>query len=150
MFKEKTWRDGERLAQEYMKKHGYKIIYTNFSCVGVELDIVAMLPKKIQIKSAKLSYKKSISENKKLKKMYKNSLKNYLKTIQDLVVITEVKARENDKFGMGLDAISEYKKNNIKRGARFLQNDKELSKYQFRFDVASVDAGKITYIENAF
>lgn len=150
MFKEKTWKDGERLAQEYMKKHGYKIIYTNFSCVGVELDIVALLPKKIQKKQAKLSYKKSISANKKFKKLYKNSLKNYLKTIQDLVVITEVKARETDKFGTGAEAVTEYKQSNIKKGARFLQNDKMLSKYQFRFDIASVDGGKITYIENAF
>lgn len=150
MFKEKTWRDGERLAQEYMKKHGYKIIYTNFSCVGVELDIVALLPKAVQKKQAKKSYKKTMKENKKFKGLYKNSLKGYLKTIQDLVVITEVKARETDKFGTGAEAISDYKKSNIKKGARFLQNDRELSKYQFRFDVASVDGGKITYIENAF
>lgn len=150
MFKEETWKNGEKLAQQYMKKHGYKIIYTNFSCVGVELDIVAFLPRKKQIKKAKLEYKKRINQDKKYKNVYKDSLKGYLKTIQDLVVVTEVKARETDKFGLGVEAVSEYKKNNILRGARFLQQDKELSKYQFRFDIASVDAGVVTYIENAF
>lgn len=150
MFKEETWKNGEKLAQQYMKKHGYKIIYTNFSCVGVELDIVAFLPRKKQVKKAKLEYKKRINQDKKYKNVYKDSLKGYLKTIQDLVVVTEVKARETDKFGLGVEAVSEYKKNNILRGARFLQKDKELSKYQFRFDIASVDAGVVTYIENAF
>lgn len=150
MFKEETWKNGEKIAQDYMKKHGYRILYTNYSCVGVELDIVALCPKNVQIKQAKLEYKKRIKEDKKYKTIYKNSLKNYLKTIQDLIVITEVKARESDKFGMGLDAVTDSKKNNIMRGARFLQQDKTLSKYQFRFDIASVDSGKITYIENAF
>lgn len=150
MFKEETWKNGEKLVQDYMRKRGYKIIYTNFSCVGVELDIVAFLPRKEQVKHVKLSYKLKIKKDKKYKKLYKNSMKNYLKTIQDLIVITEVKARESDKFGTGADAVSDYKKNNIMRGARFLQQDKLLSKYQFRFDVASVDSGVVTYIENAF
>lgn len=150
MFKEETWKNGEKLAQQYMKKHGYKILYTNYFCVGVELDIVALLPKAEQIKKIKQEYKMKIKQDKKYRKLYKNSLKNYIKTIQDLVVITEVKARDNVKFGMGLEAISGYKKNNIMRGARFLQQDKLLSKYQFRFDVASVDSGVVTYIENAF
>lgn len=150
MFKEKTWRDGELQVQEFMKKKGYKILWTNFACVGVELDIVALLPKSVQVKRIKEEYNKKILSDKANKKLYKNSLKNFLKTIDDLIVITEVKARETDKYGLGLDAISDYKKDNIKRGARFLQTDKNLQKYQIRFDVASVDAGKITYIENAF
>ena len=45
MFNERTWKEGEKITQEYMKKNGYKIVYTNFSCVGVELDIVAILAK---------------------------------------------------------------------------------------------------------
>lgn len=150
MFKEETWRDGELKVQEYMKKQGCKILWTNFSCVGVELDIVAMLPKSVQVKKIKEEYLVKIKQDKANKKLYKSSLKNYLKTLKDIVVITEVKARETDKYGLGLDAISDFKKDNIKRGARFLQTERGLQKYQFRFDVASVDAGKITYIENAF
>lgn len=150
MFKEKTWKDGEELVQRYMKKLGYKIQMTNFSCVGVELDIVAILPKKIQLKEQKLEYKKRILADKKNRKIYKHSFRNFKETLQDLLIITEVKARETDKYGKGFEAISDYKKQNIKRGARFLQTDKVYSKYQIRFDVASVDGGKVTYIEDAF
>ncbi|MDY6912416.1 MAG: YraN family protein [Chloroflexota bacterium] len=32
---------GERVAGEYLKKHGYKILQTNFRCSGGEIDIVA-------------------------------------------------------------------------------------------------------------
>lgn len=150
MFKEETWRDGELKVQEYMKKNGYKILWTNFACVGIELDIVALLPKSVQIKNIKREYSNKMASDKANKKLYKNSLKSFIKTIQDIVVITEVKARETDKYGLGLDAISDFKKDNIRRGARFLQTERNLGKYQIRFDVASVDAGKITYIENAF
>ena len=150
MFKEKTWKDGELMVQKYMKKNGYKILWTNFSCVGVELDIVAFLPKDVQINSIKDEYKKKIVQDKAHKSLYKNSLKNYIKTINDLLIITEVKSRETDKYGLGSEAISDYKKDNIIRGARFLVTQKNLEKYQIRFDVASVDDGKITYIESAF
>ena len=54
MFNDDTWKYGEQLAQEYMKKAGYKIIYTNFAERGFELDIVAILPKKIQLKNLKI------------------------------------------------------------------------------------------------
>ena len=150
MFKEKTWYESEKKVQEYMKENGYKIVLTNFSCVGVELDIVAIYPKAVQKIKAKQDLKIKIEQDKKHKSIYKNSFKTFAKTIQDLLVITEVKGRETDKYGLGSEQISDYKKNNIIRGARFLQTDKQYSKYPIRFDVASVDAGKITYIENAF
>lgn len=150
MFKETTWKEGELRVQEYMKKNGYKILYTNFSCVGVELDIVAILPKKVQIKTLKQEYKQKMHEDKKHKAIYKNSLKSLLKTIEDLLIITEVKARETDKYGLGSESISDFKKQNIIRGARFLQKDFRFDKMQFRFDVASVNGRQITYIEGAF
>ena len=150
MFNDNTWKYGEEKTLQYMKEKGYNILYTNFSCVGVELDIVAILPKKIQKKQAKKDMKQRILEDKKHSSVYKNSFKNMLKTFQDLLVIVEVKGRETDKFGKGAEAISEQKKHNIIRGARFLQTSRSLEKYQIRFDVASVDAGEITYIEDAF
>lgn len=150
MFNENTWHSGEKLAQEYMKKNGYKLLYTNFSCVGVELDIVAILPRKIQIKKLKQENKLKIKSDKKNAKIYKKSLKGYLTEIQDLLVITEVKARETAKYGLGMEAVSDYKKHNIIRGARFLQKDKRFENMQIRFDIASVDGGELTYIENAF
>ena len=150
MFKETTWKDGEKKTQEYMKRVGYKIIYTNFSCVGVELDIVAILPKKIQVRLLKHEYKKKMTEDKARKHLYRYSLKSLLKTVDDLLVITEVKARETDKYGLGSDSVSDFKKQNIFRGARFLQKDPRFDKLQFRFDVASFDGEKLTYIEGAF
>ena len=150
MFNDITWKESEQKVQEYMKNKGYKILLTNFSCVGVELDIVAILSKSAQKNILKEQTKQRIMEDKHNKKIYKNSLKNALKQLGDLLVITEVKGRETDKFGLGLDSISDKKKSNIIRGARFLQMDKKYEKYQIRFDVASVDSGKVTYIENAF
>ena len=150
MFKETTWKDSENKVQEYMKRNGYKIIYTNLSCVGVELDIVARLPSKVQKSKLKQEYKTKMIEDKSRKSIYKHSLKSSLKLVNDLLVITEVKGRETDKYGLGSESISGYKRQNLIRGARFLQKDKKFSKLQFRFDVASVDKGMITYIENAF
>lgn len=150
MFNDLTWRESEREVQEYMKNCGYKILMTNFSCVGVELDIVATLSKSVQKKQMKKETQKRILEDKPHKKIYKNSFKNALKELRDLLVITEVKGRVNEKFGKGLEQISEQKKHHIIRGARFLQKDKKFEKYQIRFDIASVDKGEIIYIENAF
>ena len=150
MFNDLTWKESEQKVQQYMKNKGFKILETNFSCVGVELDIVAILSKSAQKNILKQQTKQRILEDKKNKSIYKNSLKNALKHLEDLLVITEVKGRETDKFGLGLDSISDKKKSNIIRGARYLQTQKQYEKYQIRFDVASVDAGKVTYIENAF
>jgi Holliday junction resolvase-like predicted endonuclease len=150
MFNDLTWKESEQKVQQYMKNKGFKILETNFSCVGVELDIVAILSKSAQKNILKQQTKQRILEDKKNKSIYKNSLKNALKHLEDLLVITEVKGRETDKFGRGIDSISDKKKSNIIRGARYLQTQKQYEKYQIRFDVASVDAGKVTYIENAF
>ena len=150
MFNDITWKESEQKVQEYLKNNGYKILMTNFSCVGVELDIVSILSKSAQKRILKNQIKQRILEDKQNKKIYKNSLKSAIKNLDDLLVITEVKGRETDKFGLGSNSISDKKKSNIIRGARFLQTDKRYEKYQIRFDVASVDAGNITYIENAF
>ena len=150
MFNDLTWIESEKKVQQFMKKKGYNILMTNFSCVGVELDIVAILSKSAQKKILKSQTKQKILEDKSNRKIYKNSLKNALKNLDDLLVITEVKGRETDKFGLGSESISDKKKSNIIRGARYLQTDKRFEKYQIRFDVASVDSGKVTYIENAF
>ncbi len=150
MFNDLTWRESERVVQDYMKEKGFKIIETNFSCVGIELDIVAILSKSVQKKQMKKEMQRKMLEDKEHRKVYKNSFKNALKELNDLLVITEVKGRKTDKFGMGFEAISEQKKHNIIRGARFLQKDDRFENYQIRFDVASVDNGEITYIESAF
>ena len=151
MINKTVWKEGEKRATEYMKNNGFKIIKTNFSCVGVELDIVAILPKQAQKKSIKTKLKQMIkSADKKEKKMLKISFKARMKQVEDLLVITEVKARTNDNYGEGKEAVSEQKQFNIIRGARYLQSLPEFAGYQIRFDVASVDGDEISYIEDAF
>lgn len=152
MFNELTWKDGEKRAREYMTKCGYKIVYTNFACVGVELDIVAILPKKVQIKMIKKEYAKKLGEAEtKLQKInLKNTLKNLIKSATDTLIITEVKARKNGNFGMGVEAINFHKQKNIARGAEFLLETGEFRGMPVRFDAVSVDDENLTYIENAF
>ena len=147
----KTWRNGEKLVADYMKKEGYKIVYTNFYCKIAELDIVAILPKKVQKRLIKYENKikiKDLTDKTKIK-LLKFNLKNKLKLVSDILVITEVKSRENNKFGMGLDAIDARKIQHLKRGAEVLLKMKKFSGMKVRFDVASVDLGEITYIEDA-
>ncbi|MBQ8425543.1 MAG: YraN family protein [Clostridia bacterium] len=155
MFNENTWKYGEEKVQNYMKKNGYKILYTNFSCVGVELDIVSIFPKKSQIKKLKIKLKndiKKLKENNEKDKIlvFKNNFKNCINNLTDLFVITEVKSRATDKYGLGSEAVNDYKIKNIKKGANYFLLKDEYKNMQVRFDVASVDGENLTYIENAF
>ena len=152
MFNETTWKDGETMAQEYMKQNGYKILHTNFSCIGVELDIVAICPKRVQIKNMKKQLKEKLkyAVEKEAKISLKEAFKKMKGEVNDLLVITEVKARSNNDFGTGAEAVNLYKQKNIIAGAKFYQNKYKYFGYQIRFDVASVDAGTVTYIEDAF
>lgn len=152
MFNDITWKEGEQKTQEYMTNMGYKILYTNYLCLGVELDIVSTLSVSQQKKNLKkdlneaLSKEDNVLNRKTLKKSYKGMMKN----LRDLLVITEVKARSSNSFGIGADSINGYKTHNIKRGAEFLLRNDKFQNMQVRFDVSSVDEGVVTYIENAF
>ena len=152
MFNEETWKMGEELAQDYMKKNGYKIAYTNFAMRGFELDIVATLSKKMRLKHLKKELKNKIktAKNNKEKVLLKNNLKNLKRTVCDLLVITEVKSRADERFGKGCECIDLKKRSHLIRGAKFLLQKPEFKGMQVRFDIASVDSGKITYIENSF
>lgn len=152
MFNENTWKEGELLALKFMKKLGYKIVFTNFNAVGVELDIVAICPKKVQQKVLKTKLKEEIKQtsNKNNAMLLKQNYNLAKKTCNDLLVITEVKARSTEKFGLGAEAVSLKKQAHIRRGAEFLLKMDRFRNATVRFDVASVDAGKVNYIENAF
>ena len=195
MFDESVWKNGEKIAQDYLREKGYKIVYTNFSCVGVEVDIVSVLSikaqtkilkkehlenKNLQIKKVCEKYLKnakkdeSFSENenynfckfkrylakndaknckneiKSLLKSLKISYKSSLKNINNVLVITEVKARSSKKFGSGFDAVDNKKIQHIKKAGEYLLRQKQFFEFEIRFDVASVDAEKLDYIENAF
>ena len=70
--------------------------------------------------------------------------------MKPLLVITEVKARSSDKFGKGYESVGKMKQTHIKRGAKVLMKNSKFTDFSVRFDVASVDGGVISYIENAF
>lgn len=152
MYNDDTWKMGEQIAQEYMKKHGYKIVYTNFAERGFELDIVAILTKRVQNKMLKTEAKKKLKtlKTKKSKMLLKNNIKNIKKTLKDMLIITEVKSRADDRFGKGCECIDLKKRSHLIRGAKFLTQMEKFKGMQVRFDVASVDFGKVTYIENSF
>ena len=57
MFNSKTWHVGEKLAQDYLKKSGYKILLTNDKLAGSEVDIVALLLRAKTIGHLKADYK---------------------------------------------------------------------------------------------
>lgn len=152
MFNEMTWREGEKQAQDYMRTHGYKILYTNFQCAGIELDIVAILSAREQKKILKSEIKKRINstENAKKKQFFKENYKKMRKRLADILIITEVKARATAKYGLGVEAVDSNKMYSMKKGADYLLSKREFKNMQVRFDIASIDSGKITYIENAF
>ena len=151
MFNDITWKEGELQVQQYMKKLGYKILATNYFALGVELDIVAILPKGVQIKQLKREMSAKIKvASKENKKLLKQNLKTAIKEMEDLLVVTEVKARATNKFGSGSEAVGAVKQHNIIRGTKCFIKENGMQDMQVRFDVASVDSGEITYIENAF
>lgn len=151
MFNESTWKIGEELARKYMKKQGYKIVYTNFSGKGFELDIVATLSARAQIKKLKIEYKEKLKNTKSKEqiKQLKLWFASSKKMLSKLLVITEVKARADDRFGSGCECINIHKKKYLERGAKTLLQMNKFKGLQVRFDVASVDYGKVIYIENA-
>jgi len=152
MFNENVWKYGESLVINYLKNKNYKILYQNFRCKFAELDIVALYSKKLQKRAIKIEFKQKIKQmsSKNEKTMFKFSIKSRLKNLKDVLVIVEVKTRSNDNFGTGLDAIDREKVVHMKRGAEYLLKQKKYQNMQIRFDIASVDGNKLTYIENAF
>jgi putative endonuclease len=68
-----------------------------------------------------------------------------------IVVICEVKARSSDRFGTALEAVTAPKQRRLRRlAALWLAEQRPSSHIRLRFDVASVMAGELLVIENAF
>lgn len=152
MYNERIWKEGERRTKHYLEEHGYKIVYTNYCCVGIELDIVSTLSVFEQKKRIKkeLEEKLFLEENPENKKTLKKTYKEKMKGLKNLLVITEVKSRSSDRYGKGNESVTKYKREHVKRGAEFLLSKPEFKKMQVRFDVSSVDEDMITYTEDAF
>ncbi len=151
MKSEIVWKRGEEAVEKFMKNKGYKIVFRNFKTKFFELDIVAILPKKVQKRSILGEIRPQIAQitEKYKKQLLKYTMKNRIKNLKDLLVITEVKARSSDRFGKGIDAIDSEKVRHLELGAETLLKLKKFKNMQVRFDVASVDEGEISYFENA-
>lgn len=63
------------------------------------------------------------------------------------IVFVEVKLRNNDKYGKGLESISKRKISSILKTAQFYLKTDDID---CRFDVISIDSDKIEHIINAF
>ena len=103
MIDETVWKDGEKLVCEYMKENGYEVVYTNYRCLGVEVDIVAILRAKIQVKKLKTELKEKLNKldedikkikSKKYKKMDKSNPKKIFKVIGQIDAIDKLKAQK--------------------------------------------------------
>jgi putative endonuclease len=66
-----------------------------------------------------------------------------------IITFVEVKTRSNEKFGMGFESVTKRKIDKIRKVATIYLLQKNLQK-EVRFDVISIDGGKITHIEGAF
>ena len=67
------------------------------------------------------------------------------------LVFLEVKERQSPKYGYGFEAVTAAKQSLIRRVAEhYLLENPCYQNHPCRFDVISIDGGKITYFKNAF
>lgn len=133
---------GEYLAEKFFKKNGYKIVAKNCKFAGCELDIVCILPKKVQKKQIKHKYKNGIIKTKMLAKYLIDS-------IEDIMVFVEVKYSSTRIFGEPMERVDLTKQRQIAKAAQGFLNKNQI-KLPCRFDCVSIVGSEITHIENAF
>lgn len=68
----------------------------------------------------------------------------------NLIVFVEVKTRSSKNFGSGFESVDSRKIEKIIKTANYFISVKNLHDNLLRFDIISIDQGKITHIENAF
>lgn len=70
----------------------------------------------------------------------------------ETTVFVEVKARSSTFFGLGREAVTKKKQQNLVKAATAYAADHGLLEASLRFDVAEValPSGRVTHIENAF
>lgn len=68
---------------------------------------------------------------------------------KDCLVFIEVKARRSDSFGSPLEAITKYKKNNIRKSALSFLNNPGVKFKSVRFDIVSITCDKVEIVKDA-
>ena len=142
MLNKEVWLKGEYLACQHLKKLGYKIISTNAHLAHVEVDIIAMQPKRLVLKELVAEYKAG--------NLLKESFLAAKKQAQNVLVFVEVKARSSKAFGLPIEAVTESKQMRIKRFAEVFVNNRDYANMPVRFDIVSILDGQIEHIPNAF
>ena len=125
---------GEILAQEYLKKKGFKILATNYQKKVGEVDIIALETKKARKK----------------REDYKAMPKSVRK--EDVLVFVEVKSRNSTKFGRPSDAVDKTKFNHyMSIASQFRLTNPKMSRCPYRFDIIEVVGDFVdNHIINAF
>ena len=142
MNNKSVWINGEVLAQQYLIKQGYKIIGTNVKLANIEVDIVAVCPKKVLLKELKNEYKNGAI----IKSSYLAGIKNTF----DTLVFVEVKTRANDSYGLPQEAVNTIKQNKIRKFAQMFTNNNKYSNMPVRYDIIAILGEDLTHIKNAF
>ena len=134
---------GERLAEKYLTKNGYKILAKNCKFLGAELDIVAMQTKKVQAKKIKADLKAG-------KYKSKEAVKYMINSLQDKIVFVEVKFSSTRVYGEPYERVDLNKQKQIAKAAQMFIYKNKLDNIECRFDVISIVGNEINHIENAF
>lgn len=142
MLNKKVWIEGEVQAQKYLLKQGYKILGTNMKIAGVEIDIVAICPRRVLLRDLKQEYKQNL--------LIKSSYEVTKKQLMDTLVFVEVKARSTSDYGMPYEAVDSKKQYRIRRAGDTFTIKPQYSNTPIRYDIISILDGNLQHIKNAF
>ena len=125
---------GEKLAQKFLKKAGYKILATNYQKKVGEVDIIAIETKRARKKRGDYE-----------------SLSPLLKK-EDVIIFVEVKSRKSTRHGEPADAVGYTKKKHYDSLARtFFMLNPKFGGMPYRFDIIEVVGEEIkSHLINAF
>ncbi len=136
---------GEQIACEYLEENGYEIINRNLKLTSCEVDIVAVA---YFDKRGNLINQKSTFLVKLFAKLGRNIEKKSVG--ERTLVFVEVKTRDTDEHGAPEEAVDGYKKGRYVTAAKSYITKYGEQNTPIRFDVITVEDGKVNHIENAF
>ncbi len=115
---------GEELAANFLKYHGFKILARNYRCPHGEIDIIA----------------------------FDRDSASHFGT--NCIVFVEVKTRRSDAYTTPQSAVDEDKQRRIKKVAAYYLTQRRAGEMSVRFDIIAIVIGKgeprIKHITKAF
>ena len=117
---------GEKIAQKYLQKHGYRILSQNYCLPGGQIDLIASLP---------------------LSPFHYTQFPNHSELPQNShqIVFFEIKTRTGSSFGEVEESISWHQKNALIRAAQTWLMEKQLFHCSWQFDLISINLNRRTY-----